>query len=590
MSLEGFHALAGIKRVKTLGRFEKWMQRGSIAEQAGRVFNLFAAIVLLLGAVATVGTIRIEQRSEVLAQLTQVAFVSANMTRSVALSKDEMGAYRARDYKREYIESSLKEAARAIEYNKQLYAAASKVDPELAARVSKLDLRLRRVHDIMNEVGDAPRDIVETETFLGPRYDEIDATVDEIVAVRSIAAARAETASGEGLYEIQFLITALAAGVIIALVLVLAGKRMTASRVVSPIMEISEASKRIAAGETQLAIPGADRDDEIGTLSESLNVLRSVQEQSIEQAQRDHELALEKERVIQAERESQREAQARMLQALADKFEKSISEVANEVASASSQMHAAASMLADTVEGSSKTVLNANSSLKESTAGITNAASASDEFSMSIIEVSQQAGTSSERARRATEAARAADGTITGLTDSADRISQIIEVIAGIAQRTNLLALNASIEAARGGEAGRGFSVVASEVKELATQTGRATQEVEMLIREMQAATAQSAKALSTISREVRELETTAMSIASAVDQQAVASKELAQSIDLAARNTQDVSATIDDVSRVAMTSGSTATQVLSSSAHLSAQAELLRGQVTEFLRQVRAA
>ncbi len=571
-------------------RFENWLQRGSIQSQTGRIFNLFALLVLILGAVATVGTIRIEQRSSALSNLTDVAFLTAQMTRQVTLSKDNMGAYRARGYDAETIALSIEQARSAVEMNKQLRKSAASLDPEFIQQVAELDAGLRNIGTLLIEVRDAPSDLVEQESFLGPRYDALDTTIADVVAVREKAATQVAEHSGEGLTQIHSLIAALLVGVIAALGLVMLGKKIVSRRVVEPIARISSVSEQIAAGETDHDIPGSTRDDEIGTLAKALNVLRQVQHKAAEEAQLQHDRELSRQRDIEEEREEQRRKQSALLKSLADQFEKTVSDVATEVAATSDQMHSAAVELAGHVDASSSTVSEANDNLKQASAGITGAASATDEFAMSITEVSRQATSSSERARKAAVAASKADETVAGLTNSADRISQIIEVIAGIAQRTNLLALNASIEAARGGEAGRGFAVVASEVKELAVQTARATEEVEVLIRDMQASTGESATALGQIAEEVVALESTAMAIATAVDQQAVAGQDLARSIDLAARNTATVSATIDDVSQVSMTSGTTAAQVRESSANLSQQSTKLREQVSQFLQQVRVA
>jgi len=131
--------------------------------------------------------------------------------------------------------------------------------------------------------------------------------------------------------------------------------------------------------------------------------------------------------------------------------------------------------------------------------------------------------------------------------------------------------------------------VVASEVKELANQTSRATEKVSEQIRAMQSTTDASVGALRTIAAQIESLETTAVSIATAVDQQSVAGHDLARSIDLAARGTEKVAGHIDDVREMALSTGAAASQVLLSATSLEAQAATLRSQVQGFLSRVRA-
>jgi methyl-accepting chemotaxis protein len=241
-----------------------------------------------------------------------------------------------------------------------------------------------------------------------------------------------------------------------------------------------------------------------------------------------------------------------------------------------------------TAENASDQASRAAHSMQEASSGVTAAAAASDEFAMSIGEISRQAATSAELARKASESADMADGKMSTLAASASQVGQVVELIQSIAKRTNLLALNASIEAARGGEAGRGFAVVASEVKELAAQTSRATEEVAEQIRAMQNSTNDSVHALRSISTQVELLETTAISIASAVDQQSVAGHDLARSIDLAARSSGEVSSGIGNVKESSLATGAAASQVLNSATELEGQAATLRNHVDMFLQRIR--
>jgi methyl-accepting chemotaxis protein len=199
----------------------------------------------------------------------------------------------------------------------------------------------------------------------------------------------------------------------------------------------------------------------------------------------------------------------------------------------------------------------------------------------------------SESARIATAAVQQAqqnDSRINQLSQAAGRIGDVVKLITAIAEQTNLLALNATIEAARAGEAGRGFAVVASEVKQLASQTAKATDEIGTQIAGMQAATQESVGAIKEISGTIGRISEIASTIAAAVEEQGAATQEIARNIGEAAKGTSQVASDIVEVNRGASETGSASAQVLASARSLAGESGHLKAEVAKFLSTVRAA
>jgi methyl-accepting chemotaxis protein len=275
---------------------------------------------------------------------------------------------------------------------------------------------------------------------------------------------------------------------------------------------------------------------------------------------------------------------------LADKFETAVGKIVDKVSTTSAELESAAgsmSKTAETTQGLSSAVAAAS---EESSANVQSVASATDEMAASVHEISRQVQESSRIANEAVAQARRTDGRIAELSQAAGRIGDVIKLITAIAEQTNLLALNATIEAARAGEAGKGFAVVAQEVKQLASQTAKATDEIRGQIAGMQTATQESVAAIKEIGETIARISQIATTVAAAVEEQGASTQEIARNVQQAAHGTTQVTSNITEVTRGASETGSAAAQVLGSAKSLANESNHLKMEVARFLATVRAA
>lgn len=188
------------------------------------------------------------------------------------------------------------------------------------------------------------------------------------------------------------------------------------------------------------------------------------------------------------------------------------------------------------------------------------------------------------------DAVAGAAGQATQLGQRSREIESIVALIKEVAEQTNLLALNATIEAARAGEAGRGFAVVASEVKSLASQTAKATEEISTHISGMQSATLESVSAIKEIGETIERISSIATMIAQSVDEQNAATLEISRNVQNVAQGTQEVAGNITEVNRGATETGAASGEVLNSAQTLSVESNRLREELDRFMNNVRAA
>ncbi|MFB6448191.1 methyl-accepting chemotaxis protein [Bradyrhizobium tunisiense] len=347
-----------------------------------------------------------------------------------------------------------------------------------------------------------------------------------------------------------------------------------------PMIAMCKAMRELASGNFDVVLPGLGRKDEIGEMA---GAVEEFKVQAVAKAERD---------AAASEVQNREQAASRRAELIrfADDFESAVGAIVSNVSASAVQLESAASTLTRTAETTQSLSSQVAGVSEQASSNMQSVATATEELSASVEEIGRQVRDSSRIAEAAVVQARETDGRIGKLSHAAQQIGEVVKLITAIAEQTNLLALNATIEAARAGEAGRGFAVVASEVKSLASQTAKATDEISSHITGMQGATAESVAAIKEIGATIGQISSISTSIASAVEQQGAATQEIARSVQTVAQGTQTAATDIGEVNRGAAETGSASEEVLHSAKTLSSESTRLRAELDRFMGNIRAA